>query len=379
MTDTPAALNDKVPLNETERRIEIGHFLATFLFAIVALIGVLVVLYAWHLPPFQGHTVGTENAMVRGQVTIISPQLNGYVASVNVQDFQMVKKGDLLVQIDDRIYRQKLDQAKANLAIQEASLAEYEQAHLRAEATIKKNEAALANAEAQLIKTENDFRRVSALVKTGAESKRNFDIAQANKAQSNAQLSEMVATLEISRQDLKTVETNLESLKASVSGAKAAVELAQIDFDNTRIIAPEDGALGQVGVRLGAYVTSGTQLMGLVPERKWIIANMKETQMANIRVGQTATFTVDALNKAVLKGHVERISPAAGSEFSVMPADNATGNFVKISQRIPVRISIDPDQELALRMKPGMSVVVTIDIANQRTNENLTQTVKNKP
>ena len=122
-----------------------------------------------------------------------------------------------------------------------------------------------------------------------------------------------------------------------------------------------DGQLGQVSVRLGAFVNAGAQLTALVPQTMWVVANMKETQMADVRLGQPVSFSVDALNHAKLRGHVEQISPATGSEFSVIVPDNATGNFVKIAQRIPVRISIDPNQELAARLRPGMSVVASID------------------
>ena len=146
--------------------------------------------------------------------------------------------------------------------------------------------------------------------------------------------------------------------------AEAQVRLAEIDLANTRILAPRDGQLGQVTVRQGAFVNAGAQLTALVPSQLWIIANMKETQMADVRLGQPVSFTVDALDNATLRGHVERIAPATGSEFSVITPDNATGNFVKIAQRIPVRISIDANQPLARRLRPGMSVVATIDTAS---------------
>jgi len=141
----------------------------------------------------------------------------------------------------------------------------------------------------------------------------------------------------------------------------AAVELARIDLDNTRVTAPRDGQLGQIGTRLGAYVNSGAQLMALVPDTLWVIANMKETQMADVRIGQPVRFTVDALNHLKLYGHVQQISPATGSEFALLQADNATGNFVKIAQRIPVRIEVLGNAEEAARLRPGMSVQVTID------------------
>jgi multidrug resistance efflux pump len=192
-------------------------------------------------------------------------------------------------------------------------------------------------------------------------SKSELDVTRAADAQARAALAEAKASLEIARQDLQTVIVNRGSLEASVKNAEAAIELARIDLSNTRITAPRDGQLGQIGTRLGAYVKSGAQLMGLVPHPRWIIANMKETQMANVRLGQPVTFTVDALQNRKMRGRVQRISPAAGSEFSLLPADNATGNFVKIAQRIPVRITVDNDQDEIERLRPGMSVVVSID------------------
>jgi len=327
----------------------------------VALAGVLVVLYAWDLPPFHSTIETTENALVRGQVTIISPQLSGYVVEVNVQDFQQVKQGDLLMRIDDRIYRQRLDQARAQLAAQQAALSNNPQSAASAEATVAQNQAAVANAKAQADRAAADLRRVEELAADGSLSARERDSARAARALSTSGTAQAAAALEIARQSLRSVGVNRGALQAAVANAAAAVQLAEIDLSNTRILAPRDGQLGQVTVRQGAYVNAGAQLTALVPAQMWIIANLKETQMANIRIGQPVRFTVDALNHAPLTGHVERISPAAGSEFSVISPDNATGNYVKIAQRIPVRITVDPNQELARRLRPGMSVVVSID------------------
>jgi len=344
-----------------ERQFERKKFISTFIFLSIAAAGILIVLYAWNLPPFHSHIQSTENAMVRGQVTLISPQLSGYVTEVPVQDFQHVKKGDLLVQIDDRIYRQKYDQAKAQLAVKKAELENFMQDRLSAEAGIEQGEAALSIAQAQEIKTTNDYKRNKELVSFGAVSKSVFDSSKALYAQNVGQTRQAKAALEIAKQHLQSIIVKHNALQAEVESANAVLELAQIDCDNTRITAPNDGQLGQVSVRVGAYVSAGTQLMGLVPKDIWINANMKETQMAHIKIGKPATFTVDALDNAEMHGHVERVSPASGSEFSVIPPDNATGNFVKISQRIPVRISIDPGQPLSNELKPGMSVVVHID------------------
>ncbi|MEX0294512.1 HlyD family secretion protein [Pseudomonas putida] len=345
------------------RRVRI---LSSIMFACVALAGILLVLYAWRLPPFGSAIESTENAMVRGQVTIIGPQLSGYVVDVPVHDFQFVKAGDLLVQLDDRIYKQRLAQAIAQLQQEQAALANNLQQRNSAEATIAQRQAAIGDAKAQADKARADLGRNQALVSDGSVSRRDLDVTRASQAAAVATLAQAKAALAIARQDRETVIVNRAALEASVENAKAAVELARIDLDNTRVTAPRDGQLGQIGTRLGAYVNSGAQLMALVPDTVWVIANMKETQMANVRIGQPVTFTVDALNHLKLRGHVQQISPATGSEFALLQADNATGNFVKIAQRIPVRITVDADQPAARRLSPGMSVVVSIDTRDEK-------------
>ncbi|WP_300633593.1 HlyD family secretion protein [Pseudomonas sp.] len=352
----------------TEPRSLRVRILSSLGFAAVAIVGVLIVLYAWQLPPFSSAVETTENALVRGQVTIIGPQLSGYVFEVPVQDFQYVKAGDLLVRLDDRIYKQRLDQALAQLAVQKASLANVVQQRNSAEATIKLRQAALVDSQAQARKSTADLRRNEALISDGSVSRRELDVTRAANAQTVAAVAQAQASLEIARQDLQTVIVNRGSLEAAVASAEAAVELARIDLSNTRITAPRDGQLGQIGVRLGAYVNSGAQLMALVPKQLWVIANMKETQMDNVQVGQPVTFTVDALNHRKFHGTVQHISPATGSEFSLLQADNATGNFVKIAQRVPVRITVDPDQAESERLRPGLSVVVSIDTAGRLKN-----------
>ncbi|MGK0148360.1 HlyD family secretion protein [Pseudomonas putida] len=359
IAETPeGATPPSEPTSPVRSRVRI---LSSISFACVALAGILLVLYAWRLPPFSSAIESTENALVRGQVTIIGPQLSGYIVDVPVHDFQFVKAGDLLVQLDDRIYKQRLAQAIAQLQQQQAALANNLQQRKSAEATIAQRQAAIGDAAAQAAKARADLGRNQALVSDGSVSRRDLDLARASEAAAVASLAQARAALEIARQDRETVVVNRAALEASVESAKAAVELARIDLDNTRVTAPRDGQLGQIGTRLGAYVNSGAQLMALVPDTLWVIANMKETQMANVRIGQPVSFTVDALNHLKLQGHVQQISPATGSEFALLQADNATGNFVKIAQRIPVRITVDADQPEARRLRPGMSVVVSID------------------
>lgn len=180
--------------------------------------------------------------------------------------------------------------------------------------------------------------------------------AQANVAKARA-------SVNIARQDLALVDTNKASLAAALKAAEAKVQVAQINLQHTKIIAPSDGQLGEVSARLGQYVSAGTQLTSITPKMVWVTANFKERQLAGMAVGTPASFTVDALNDHPFKGHVVRISPAAGSEFSVLKADNATGNFTKISQRIAVRIELEPGQSQSEQLRPGMSTVVSVDTA----------------
>lgn len=332
-----------------------------FTAAAVGIVGVLVILYAWQLPPFTRHVEATENAYVRGMTTFISPQVNGYVTAVNVRDFQFVKADEVLITIDERIYKQRVHQAQAQLAMKQAALANNQQQRHSAEAAIKKSEAVLKNAQAQGKKFQLDLRRVEELTADGSLSVRERDAARASAAQGDADIAQASAQLEMSRQDLQTVIVNRGSLEADVENARAALELAEIDLQNTRIVAPRDGQLGQIAVRLGAYVSAGTRLTTLVPPDNWVIANVKETQLAEMKVGQPVIFTVDALNGEKFSGRVESISPATGVEFSAISPDNASGNFVKIAQRIPVRIEVLGDADKRKRLRPGMSVQVQID------------------
>jgi multidrug resistance efflux pump len=349
------------------------------LVAATALGAALLALYVWQLPPFRSSLETTENAYVRGSVTVIAPKVDGYVADVAVQDFMAVSAGQVLVQLDDRIHARKLDQARANLDIQLIHLANLAQNRRAREAALASSEAQLAgtraqlvNARAQLVRAQADMRRADALVASDSLSQRERDqtlaaLRQAEAAveQGEAGSRQAQAGQRAAGEDLRAVEVNKGALEAAVAAARAAVHLAEIDLDNTRIRAPRDGHVGEIGVKLGQYVTPGTQLMALVPRQLWIIANYKEAQTAAMAPGQSARFRVDALGDAELSGHVERLSPATGSEFSAIKPDTASGNFTKIPQRIPVRIAVDREQPLAAQLRPGMSVVVRVDTASR--------------
>ncbi len=334
---------------------------ATLFILAIGLCGVLFILYAWQLPPFRSSVQMTENAYVRGQVTIISPQLAGYIKQVPDRDYLRVKKGDVLFALDDRIYVQKLKQAEAMLETQKASLANSEQDRLAAEARTRSGEAVLNSAKVALNVAEANYNRVTPLRKSGVMTQSNEDQSLSALEQTRGAVSQAEAALEVNKQDVQSIIVRKHSLEAAVTNAEAAVDLARIDLSNTKIIAPQDGVLGEIGAKPGQYVNIGAQLTNLVPDKKWIIANFKETQFYGMKAGLPVTFSVDALNHEKMTGHIEAFSPATGSEFSVLKADNATGNFIKVTQRLPVRIAIDGGQEQVERLMPGMSVIVKVD------------------
>ncbi len=336
------------------------------LIVLLAILAILAILYAWRLPPFADRFEQTDNAYVRGKTTVISPQVSGYVTQVPVQDFQIVRAGEVLVRIEDRIYAARVAQAHANVLGQMAGLDNSTQAERSREANALAQDAAIGNAQAQLERARADMRRVDALVADGSVSLRERDQTRAALRQAEAQLRQAQAVREIARQDIRSVTVGRGGLKAGVEAANAQLSLAQIDLDHSVIRAPEGGQLSEIGVRNGQFVTAGTQLMFLVPSQRWVIANFKEAQTRNMRVGQAATVKVDALGGEALTGRIESLAPAAGSEFAVLKADNATGNFVKVAQRMAVRIAIDPGQAQADRLRPGMSVTARIDTSGAR-------------
>lgn len=336
----------------------------TLLFIGILLGGVFLALYAWDLPPFRRDVQTTDNAYVRGQTTTISPQVSGYVTEVLVQDFDSVKKEQPLVKVDDRASRQRVEQARANIAAQIANLDNSQQSQRSSLATVAAQEAALANAQAQMQRAQADMRRVSQLTAEGSLSEREQDQTVAALRQSEAAVAQARAQRTISQEQVRTVKVGRGALEASVQSARAALRLAEIDLSNTVIRAPQDGRVGELGVRVGQFVSAGSQMLALVPDQVWVVANFKEGQTAKIVQGQRATFTVDALGDVQLEGIVRDLSPAAGSEFAVIKPENATGNFVKVPQRIAVRIDVKPGQRDAARLRPGISVVASVDTSS---------------
>lgn len=331
------------------------------LMAVVALAGVALILWGWKLGPFNTPVVSTDNAYVRGQITVLAPQVNGYVAKVLVQDYQHVQAGQPLVEIDNRTYQSRAAQAQAQLENAIAQLRNAEQTEAQNLATVGAARAGLAAVEAEQARSKAELGRVEELAEKGSVSLNERDRVRSTSKLAGANVLKARAEIDIANQRVKGVQVARSGLEAQVKVAQAQLALAQIDLANTVVRAPRAGQVGEASVRLGQYVTAGSQLMFLVPDSVWVIANFKENQTNRMRIGQRATFKVDAFDGATLTGKVQEIAPATGSEFSVLRPDNASGNFTKVVQRLPVRIAIDANQELAKRLRPGMSVVAHVD------------------
>ena len=358
--DTPMPPKEPIPAAEGWSPKKKSYLNLALLIALI-LIGVALILYAWKLPPFTPTVQQTNNAFVKGQTTIISPQVSGYVTEVAVEDFANVKAEELLVKIDDRTFQQQLEQANANIEVAVTNRSSNAQDSGSNQAQIEAREADLNSAKVSVKSARADVDRYQGLVAIGAVSRAEVAHAEAQLAKAQAGVQQAEANLQVARQASEKTTGSRSSLDANIKNAEAAAKQAQINLDNTIITAPESGQLSQVGVQVGQLVNAGTQLMYIVPKGVWIIANFKETQIANMTIGETATIHVDALGGAKFTGKVSNISPATGSEFSAGAANPATGNYIKIAQRIPVRIDLDPDQLEIARLRPGMSVSVDVD------------------
>ena len=328
--------------------------------AAIILLGIFAALFAWELPPFSGDEETTNNAYIRGRTTVVSPQVGGYLVDVPVVDFQRVEKGDLLARIDDAPFKGKVQQGAANAAAQKAALANSEQSMRSAQAQLELQDAAVAAARAGLQKARADMTRIAELVDEGSVSLRERDQARAALQQAEAGVRQAKAQRAIAAENVRSVGVGRGALEAQVAGAEASTSLAEIELSRTEIRAPRSGRLSEITAQVGQLVSAGTQLMYIVPDELWVVANFKETQTADMSVGQAATLEIDALGGIVLTGRVQSIAPAASSEFSLVKPDTGAGNFVKVPQRIAVRIVLDEGQGAAKRLGPGMSVVATV-------------------
>ncbi len=340
-------------------------FFTLFIMLIVFMVGVVVILWAWGIGPFNTPLEQTDNSYVRGPSTILSSQINGYIDKVHVKDFDQVTEGQPLVEISSANYNQQVVQAASGIIQAQTNLTNQHQTIEQRKADVKAARAKIKQVQAQLELSMQQLKRFQSLIGMGAVSKNEVDTAEANVKNNQALLEQAQANVDVALEALKTAQVAETGLQAQVKSADAQLKQADTNKNYGLIIAPISGRLGQVNIRTGQLVSQGTQLLYIIPKTMWIIANFKETQINDMKVGQKAWFTVDALDKQKFTGKVKSISPATGSEFSVIKTDNATGNFTKVVQRISVRIDIDPNQPKLDQLAPGMSVLTTVDTTSQ--------------
>ncbi|WP_151709753.1 HlyD family secretion protein [Acinetobacter brisouii] len=333
----------------------------------ILLVGISIIMWAWQIGPFNTPIQQTDNSYIKGKTTVLSSQINGYIQDVLVSDFDHVKKGQVLIKIDPTAYNQKVSQAQSSVEQAANSFSNQKQTIAQRAADVTAAQAKVAQVESQYQLSLQQLQRYQALGNSGAIAKTDLDQSQASVANNLALLNEAKANVKVAEEALKTAKIATVGLQAQIKNAAAQLDQANTTKDYSIITAPMDGQLGEVSPRVGQYVGAGSQLLYLIPQTTWVIANFKETQIANMQIGQKAFFTVDALNHKKFVGHVAEISPAAGSEFSVLKTDNATDNFTKVVQRISVKISIDPNQPELSRLRPGMSVITSVDTASAGT------------
>jgi membrane fusion protein (multidrug efflux system) len=349
---------------------------------------------AGHLTGWQGNRPDqvTDDAYLRADVTPLGTRISGTVRTVNVHDYQGVKAGQILIELDDDDYRAALNQAQAALAASEASLADNQATKriqdaqidaakagiLQAEATINAAKAGIASASPELERALTELHRQQSLFDSKAATHQQLEAATAQQGQLSgvvdarkADVARAEGALATSRSQLEAAKRQRDALntkdnvyKADIEAKKAAIVVAQVNLAYTRIAAPTDGTVGERHALAGQLVAPGTQVIDLVQSEVWVQANFKETQLTNMRAGDTADVRIDTFPNRVFHGKVEQLSPASGSQFALLPPDNATGNFTKVVQRVPVKIVFFSGQPYLDRLRPGFSAVVTVHTGN---------------
>jgi membrane fusion protein (multidrug efflux system) len=321
---------------------------------------------------FHRHEQSTDDAAIAGRTVMMSPKVSGYVIELNVSDNQLVKQGDILLEIDPSDYLIKRDRAAAMLeaatAAAEAGASSAETTNVSAPSNLDAATAQAALAQAEWDRAQSDLKRMQKL-SNEARSQEQLEKAVAAEKAAHSNFDAAQAKLraaEAAPQIIAQAKSSSESLVAHVKEAEAALEQAELDLGNTKVIAPADGRVTKRGVERGNFVQPGQALMALVSRDMWVVANFKETQLRHMRPGQPVKIGIDAYPDVKLSGKVESIQAGTGAYFSAFPPENATGNFVKIVQRVPVKIVFDQAPEEALAMGPGMSVVPTVDTSTGR-------------
>jgi membrane fusion protein (multidrug efflux system) len=303
----------------------------------------------------------TDDAYVKADSTIISPKVSGYIAQVLVGDNEHVKPGQLLAKIDDRDFKAALGQARADVAASEAAVRNLDAQIALQQPIIEQGTADIAAAEANLKFAEEEQARYDGLMKTGSGTVQRAQQTDAALREKTAQLQHGKSGLLAAQRKVDVLTTERAKAVAQLDRARAVEQQAALNLSYTEIKAPVDGTIGARSLRTGQFVQAGTQLMAVVPlDAVYVVANFKETQLTNVRNGQPVELRIDSFHGTTLKGHVDSLSPASGLEFALLPPDNATGNFTKIVQRVPVKIVLD-DQKLKGLLRPGMSAEPTVN------------------
>jgi membrane fusion protein, multidrug efflux system len=303
----------------------------------------------------------TDDAYVKADSTIISPKVSGYIAEVLVGDNQPVKTGQLLARIDDRDFRTALSQARADVASSEAAVRNLDAQIALQQPVIEQETADVAAAEANLQFAQEERARYDDLMKSGSGTIQRAQQTDAARREKIAQLQHGKSGLLAAQRKVDVLTTDRAKAVAQLDRARAVEAQAALNLSYTEISAPVDGTIGARSLRVGQFVQAGTQLMAVVPlDAVYVVANFKETQLTHVRNGQPVEIRIDSFHGTKLKGHVDSLSPASGLEFALLPPDNATGNFTKIVQRVPVKIVLD-DHSLSGLLRPGMSAEPTVD------------------
>jgi membrane fusion protein (multidrug efflux system) len=347
----------------------------------ILLVAAAVVLIGGAVWGFRWWTVGrfiqgTDDAYLQADSMTAAPKVSGYVAEVYVADNQAVSAGQPLVRLDSRQYDAILEQAKAVIAARKADIERGEAELLQQQANIVQARAQVVGARAAEAHAIAEVKRYEPLIATGAESGEKLADLRNAKDQASAKLAAEVAALQAAERQPATTRAQIDQARAQLQAAEASVRQAQLDLQDTTIRSPLAGRVGDRAVRVGQFVQPGTRLMTIVPVQDvYLTANFKETQIGRMRAGQPATIHVDALPGTELHGTVASFAPGTGAQFALLPPQNATGNFTKIVQRVPVRIHIDADEQTRQLLLPGLSVTVEVDVHDASRSE--TRTAQN--
>jgi membrane fusion protein, multidrug efflux system len=364
VSSPPPAATPAPPPKPTQRpATSLGSRLAIPLLAVIVALA-FVALATLRFDEWVGNAVvqTTNDAYVRSELTRLSSRVSGAVLTVAVTDFQRVKAGDLLIQIDPADYEAQVAQSEAAVAAAQAVLDNLANQIELQYATIAQAEASRLSAEALEVEAKQEQERQQSLTQTEAGTRQRLEQAVAGLAKAQADVRASRAVIAAQQHQLEVLQGTRKQRAADLDATKATLASVKLKLGYTRITAPFDGVVGERQVQPGDYVNIGTNLINVVPLPKvYVIANYKETQLTHVAPGQPVEITVDSFSREKLRGRVERIAPATGAQVALLPPDNATGNFTKVVQRIPVRIQFDDNQPLLARLVPGMSVVTSID------------------